>query len=166
MDVNEKIKGGAVWETIDDCDQLSSPETTTSQVHTAASPLLSKSYCYRCLKEIPGSSKYCPWCQIELLVKCPKCGNEYSAQYPACNQCGTNRVSYCRDQEVRRQQHLEEQKKEEERERKEREQKRLDAYEKKKDNTATLLAVLWNIIVWGVGLYLIFGDRIRDWLSK
>jgi predicted nucleic acid-binding Zn-ribbon protein len=34
-------------------------------------------------------------------VTCPKCGHEYSSQYPACSKCGTNRQKY-RDEELER----------------------------------------------------------------
>jgi hypothetical protein len=50
--------------------------------------------CYSCGKTIPADSKFCPVCSKELFVTCPKCGHEYSSQYPACNKCGTNREKY------------------------------------------------------------------------
>ena len=50
--------------------------------------------CYACGKVIPADSKFCPVCSKSLFVKCPKCGHEYSSQYPSCNQCGTNREKY------------------------------------------------------------------------
>ena len=50
--------------------------------------------CYACGEIIPSDSKFCPYCSQELYVKCPKCGHIYSSKYPACNQCGTNRVEY------------------------------------------------------------------------
>ena len=59
--------------------------------------------CYNCGKDIPNKSNFCPWCQIELHANCPKCGNIYSSQYPACNQCGTNRETYLAEQEIREQ---------------------------------------------------------------
>ena len=48
-------------------------------------------FCYNCSRAIPANSAFCPWCQTELFVTCPKCGNKYSSQYPTCNQCGTKR---------------------------------------------------------------------------
>ena len=51
-------------------------------------------FCYKCNQVIPANSAFCPWCQIELYATCPKCGNKYSSQYPACNQCGTNKKEY------------------------------------------------------------------------
>lgn len=50
--------------------------------------------CYSCGEVIPSDSKFCPYCSKELYVTCPQCGNTYSSQFPACNQCGTNRVKY------------------------------------------------------------------------
>lgn len=50
--------------------------------------------CYSCGEIIPSDSKFCPYCSKELYVTCPKCGHKYSSQFPACNQCGTNRVKF------------------------------------------------------------------------
>ena len=50
--------------------------------------------CYACGEIIPADSKFCPYCSRELYVACPKCGNKYSSQFPACNQCGTNREKF------------------------------------------------------------------------
>jgi RNA polymerase subunit RPABC4/transcription elongation factor Spt4 len=50
--------------------------------------------CYACGEIIPSDSKFCPYCSRELFVVCPKCGHNYSSQFPACNQCGTNRNKY------------------------------------------------------------------------
>ena len=99
-------------------------------------------FCYKCSQVIPANSAFCPWCQAELFVSCPKCGSKYSSQYPSCNQCGTNRESYILEQqklearrieeerrkEVKRQQLLEEQRrKEAENEARRREEERLRA---------------------------------------
>lgn len=71
--------------------------------------------CYACGKVIPADSKYCPLCSTELFVKCPKCGHEYSSQYPSCNQCGTNREQYLKEEKERQErQRREEIKKQEE----------------------------------------------------
>ena len=62
-------------------------------------------FCYKCNQVIPADSKFCPYCQIELYVICPKCGVKYSSQYPICNQCGTNRQEYLkwqREEEIKR----------------------------------------------------------------
>ena len=58
--------------------------------------------CYACGEVIPSDSKFCPYCSKELFVVCPKCGHKYSSQFPACNQCGTNRNKYY-EQERQRQ---------------------------------------------------------------
>ena len=50
--------------------------------------------CFACGEIIPADSKFCPYCSRELYVTCPKCGNKYSSQFPACNQCGTNREKF------------------------------------------------------------------------
>ena len=54
--------------------------------------------CYACGEIIPADSKFCPYCSRELYVACPKCGNKYSSQFPACNQCGTNREKYLEEE--------------------------------------------------------------------
>ena len=70
--------------------------------------------CYACGKVIPADSKFCPVCSTELFVKCPKCGHEYSSQYPSCNQCGTNREQYLKEEKERQEQKAEEERIEEE----------------------------------------------------
>ena len=50
--------------------------------------------CYACGEIIPADSKFCPYCSKRLYVTCPKCGHKYSSQFPACNQCGTNRIKF------------------------------------------------------------------------
>lgn len=50
--------------------------------------------CYACSEIISANSEYFPYCSTQLYVTCPKCGNKYSSQFPACNKCGTNRVKY------------------------------------------------------------------------
>ena len=96
-------------------------------------------FCYKCNNVIPGDSKFCPYCQIELYVTCPNCGVKYSSQYPICNQCGTNRDEYLENQ--RREEILQKQQREQElkdeRERKIRrkqiEREQALAYEKEND---------------------------------
>lgn len=55
--------------------------------------------CHACGEIIPADSKFCPYCSILLWVKCPKCGKTYSSQFPACNECGTNRQDYLKEQQ-------------------------------------------------------------------
>ena len=83
-------------------------------------------FCYKCKNVIPANSKYCPFCQIELYTKCPKCGAKYSSQYPACNQCGTNRLEYLKAQKI-------EQERIEARKREEAERQEKEKYERKKE---------------------------------
>lgn len=58
--------------------------------------------CYACGEIIPSDSKFCPYCSKELYVTCPKCGYKYSSQFPACNQCGTNRDKFYEQERVRK----------------------------------------------------------------
>jgi hypothetical protein len=50
--------------------------------------------CFACSEIIPLNSTFCPVCGKKLLVTCPKCGHEYSSQFPVCSKCGTNREEY------------------------------------------------------------------------
>ena len=54
--------------------------------------------CYNCGEVIPKDAKFCPYCSTNLYVTCPKCGKEYSSQFPACSECGTNRDEYYKQQ--------------------------------------------------------------------
>ena len=74
--------------------------------------------CYACNEIIPLGATYCPVCGKKLLVTCPKCGHEYSSQYPVCSKCGTNREQYNKQLEVERQKRIIEEK-EKERQRRE-----------------------------------------------
>ena len=103
--------------------------------------------CWACGEVIPADSKYCPLCSTELFVKCPKCGHEYSSQYPSCNQCGTNREEYFKEerkkQEERAKANAEEKdrrRREEERRAKEREKarKKREAWERSPEGQAEL----------------------------
>jgi predicted nucleic acid-binding Zn-ribbon protein len=74
--------------------------------------------CYACGEIIPADSKFCPYCSKELFVTCPQCGHKYSSQFPACNQCGTNREKYYEQEKLKKEEErraeLERQKREEE----------------------------------------------------
>lgn len=84
-----KISDKAVW------DELTPSEDENISPAPFSQPTQPQmTFCYNCNQVIPANSVFCPWCQIELFVICPKCGNKYSSQYPACNQCGTNRTEY------------------------------------------------------------------------
>ena len=86
--------------------------------------------CYSCGEIIPANSKFCPYCSKQLYVTCPKCGNTYSSQFPACNKCGINRDSYYKQQEAERQRKLREEK---EREREQREQREREEKQRQRE---------------------------------
>ena len=145
-----KISEKAVWDDLvpSDDEKLSSP--------SYGQPIQPQMmFCYKCSQVIPANSAFCPWCQTELFVSCPKCGSKYSSQYPSCNQCGTNRESYILEQqklearrieeerrkEVKRQQLLEEQRrKEAENEARRREEERLRAIQQEEERRKCELA--------------------------
>lgn len=80
---------------IDDVEHASYPEQEGRSIITQhQKAIIGSIVCYACGEVIPDNSKFCPYCSKELYVKCPKCGQTYSSQYPACNQCGTNRNEY------------------------------------------------------------------------
>ena len=118
--MNDKISEKAVWDEL-----VPSEDEKTSSASFGQSAQAQMMFCYKCNQVIPANSAFCPWCQTELFVTCPKCGNQYSSQYPACNQCGTNLKVYIREQERLKEQRLEKQRKEEERKRVEEEQRRI-----------------------------------------
>jgi hypothetical protein len=99
-----KISEKAVW------DELTPSEDENTSPTSFGQPTQPQMmFCYNCSQVIPANSAFCPWCQTELFVTCPKCGNKYSSQYPSCYQCGTNREQYlneCRkikeDRQLRR----------------------------------------------------------------
>lgn len=65
------------------------------------------SICWKCEQIIPKDAKFCPYCSTALVVSCPKCGKNYSSQYPSCPQCGTNRENFLeqkRREEIRKRQ--------------------------------------------------------------
>lgn len=72
----------------------SSPSNGGKNQGAVGEPKTTNMVCYSCGEIIPSDSKFCPFCSKELYVICPQCGHKYSSQFPACNQCGTNRVKY------------------------------------------------------------------------
>ena len=84
--MNDKISKKAVWGDLVSLEDEKLSPTLYGQL--IQPPMM---VCYKCSQVIPDNSAFCPWCQIELFVTCPKCGSKYSSQYPSCNQCGTNR---------------------------------------------------------------------------
>ena len=92
--LNDKILESAVWE------GLSSTEKEDNYVelpNLTSPPMM---LCWKCNKVVPADSAFCPWCQTELFVTCPKCSIKYSSQYPACNKCGTHRKSFMEKRKV------------------------------------------------------------------
>lgn len=85
---DNKVSEKAIWE------GEISPDDETSMVASPIQTQLQMMFCYKCNNVIPANSKFCPCCNIELYTTCPKCGIQYSSQYPVCNQCGTNRLEY------------------------------------------------------------------------
>lgn len=85
---NNKVSEKAIWE------GSISPDNNTSSIASQMQTQPQMMFCYKCNNVIPGNSTFCPYCQINLFVECPKCGAKYSSQYPACNQCGTDRQEY------------------------------------------------------------------------
>ena len=140
--MDNKVSEKAIWEgTI-------TPDSDTPSLASQIPQQPQMMFCYKCNNVIPSNSKFCPYCQIKLFTECPKCGEKYSSQYPACNNCGTNREEFLQmqrreaerkaaiERENRRRQEIEERKRlEEERKRKEAEeekerQERLKRYER------------------------------------
>lgn len=85
---DNKVSEKAIWE------GEISPDDETSMVASPIQTQPQMMFCYKCNNVIPANSKFCPCCNIELYTTCPKCGIQYSSQYPVCNQCGTNRLEY------------------------------------------------------------------------
>lgn len=117
--MNDKISEKAVWDEL-----VPSEDEKTSSASFGQSAQAQMMFCYKCNQVIPANSAFCPWCQTELFVTCPKCGNKYSSQYPACNQCGTNLKVYMLEQERLKEERIKKQSQEEERKRNEEEQQK------------------------------------------
>ena len=90
--MDNKVSKKAIWE------GAISPDNDTPSIGSQMQTQPQMMFCYKCNNVIPGNSTFCPYCQIKLFVECPKCGTKYSSQYPACNNCGTNREEYLRAQ--------------------------------------------------------------------
>lgn len=88
---DQDIDGKAIWEGNTPLSSSLSPKNLGRQAPYQMT-------CYKCGSLIPADSIYCPVCQVQLFVDCPKCGNRYSAQYPSCNKCGTNREAFLKRQ--------------------------------------------------------------------
>ena len=141
--MNDKISEKAVWDEL-----VPSEDEKTSSASFEQSAQAQMMFCYKCNQVIPANSAFCPWCQTELFVTCPKCGHKYSSQYPACNQCGTNHEAYLIEQKTLETKRLEEERirneriKEQQRidEEKRRERERLDRIEQEKRSRSQSIA--------------------------
>lgn len=122
---DNKVSEKAIWEgsipSEDENTQFTTPIQSQPQMM----------FCYKCNNVIPGNSRYCPYCQVELFTTCPKCGAKYSSQYPSCSQCGTNRQEYLQAQR-REQERKEAQERENRRQREIQERKRLEEEQRRK----------------------------------
>lgn len=129
--MDNKVSEKAIWEGAISSDD--NAQQAVSHIHTQPQMM----FCYKCNNVIPSDSTFCPYCQIKLFAECPKCGANYSSQYPACSKCGTNREEYLQiqrreaerkaaiERENKRRQEIEERKRlEEERKRKEAEEEK------------------------------------------
>lgn len=89
---DNKVSDKVIWE------GSITPDEETSFSQTNVPNQRQMMFCYKCNNVIPGDSKFCPCCNVELYTTCPKCGVKYSSQYQICSQCGTNREEYLRRQ--------------------------------------------------------------------
>ena len=85
--------------------------------------------CFKCGKLIPQDSDFCPFCQTQLFVICPNCSFRYSAEYPSCYKCGTNRKEYL-EQREREREHEQREREQREYEQREREQRERELRER------------------------------------
>ena len=123
--MNNKVSEKAIWEG----SIPSEDENTQISPFPQSQPQMM--FCYKCNNVIPGDSKYCPCCKVELFITCPKCGAKYSSQYHICNQCGTDRDEYLRLQKIERERQEEiERENQRQRERVEREKREREQQEK------------------------------------
>ena len=73
--------------------------SSNSPISSSPSKSISADICYKCGEIIPPDSKFCPICGQNLWVICPNCNKRYSSQYNICNNCGTDRIKYQKEQE-------------------------------------------------------------------
>ena len=123
--MDNKVSEKAIWE-----GSIPSEDENT-QFASSIQSQPQMMFCYKCNNVIPGNSRYCPYCQVELFTTCPKCGAKYSSQYPSCSQCGTNRQEYLQTQR-REQERKEAQERENRRQREIQERKRLEEEQRRK----------------------------------
>lgn len=117
--------------------------------------------CWSCGEIIPMDARYCPYCNTQLLVECPKCKHSYSSKYPSCPKCGTNRAQYAeylKEQEIlRRKQEEEERKRRQQEARRESERRHREQVRKE---TKTMIWLVGTIIggmfvfPWPIAIYM------------
>lgn len=121
--VDKNVSDKVVWENGVTHDNDFTPTMSQPQSEFHSQPQMM--FCYKCNNVIPANSKFCPCCNIELYTTCPKCGIQYSSQYPVCNQCGTNRLEYLQLQR-KEQEKIEARKRDERLQREELEREKLE----------------------------------------
>lgn len=130
---NNKVSEKAVWE------GCITPDDDTPSIASQMQAQPQMMFCYKCNNVIPGNSKFCPCCNIELYTICPKCGEKYSSQYSICSQCGTNRVKFWeaqrREQERKEAIERENKRRQEILEREQREREQKEALERQQRET-------------------------------
>lgn len=107
LDISDPVSRGAKYEHYEESDKsIEEKANWEGNIHSGSSSY-TDSYpkeasslmtCFKCGSTIPADSKFCPVCLVSLFVTCPKCGHIYSAQYSNCNNCGTNKINYLKQQ--------------------------------------------------------------------
>lgn len=133
---DNKVSENAIWE------GSITPDNDTPSIGSQMQSQPQMMFCYKCNNVIPGDSKFCPCCKIELYTVCPNCGAKYSSQYQICNQCGTDRLEYLqlqreeqeRIEKIKREERIRQEKLERERQEVERKQKEAAAERERQEN--------------------------------
>lgn len=169
---DNKVSEKVIWEDYVGPDNDDTP--IVPQVQTQPQMM----FCYKCNNIIPQDSKFCPYCQTELYVTCPKCGLKYSSQYPMCNQCGTNRTEYLLLQR-KEQERIETRKREEAKRQRENERRLKEAQEVYKTENENIVKteefqILYSLLTeslshfrtrWIIGIVLLIVATILSFTS-
>lgn len=99
----DRVEEAALWEGVVPNSSPIESSVNTPQPPGVKSPDLyfapeREIVCYNCNSIIPGDSRFCPVCRVELFQSCPKCGNLFSTKYCNCNHCGTNIEQFLKQQ--------------------------------------------------------------------